>query len=425
MREPRTSKIRDDLGLAWACQSMSSITTLMTNGFVGVATPHYVERGGIPYFMAKNVRANEFHPGGHALVSQAFHESASKSRLQAGDILTVQTGHVGVSCLVPEEWHDSNAHALIISRCDSAKADSRFICQYLNSWFGRRALWSIQTGGGRPHLNTTDLQQVLVPVPPMDVQSTIADVLGNHDRACCILRQLSKARRKLKRGLLQQLLTGQRRFAEFCTTEAVHQTRYGDYPQDWQLVSIGDVASESTARAGEASDVPVLSCTKHHGLVSSAEYFGRRVHSEDTSGYKLVQRGEFAYATNHIEEGSIGLLTDRDAGLVSPMYTVFRTSGQVCTSFLYAVLKTERYRQLYQARTNASVDRRGGLRWEEFAKLPVALPCVKEQERIAEVLATLDRELSVLGRLKRAMADQKKGLMQQLLTGQIRAGAIA
>jgi len=56
----------------------------------------------------------------------------------------------------------------------------------------------------------------------------------------------------------------------------------------------------------QGSNLPVLSCTKHRGLVLSEEYFGKRVHAEDTSGYRIVQRGEFAYATNHIEEGSIG-----------------------------------------------------------------------------------------------------------------------
>src|SRR5438128_1303555 len=89
--------------------------------------------------------------------------------------------------------------------------------------------------------------------------------------------------------------------------------------------------------------------------------------SEDLSAYKLVRRGQFAYATNHIEEGSIGLQDICDVGLVSPMYTVFKVDeDQVDTSFLFRLLKTETYRQIFASATHSSIDRRGALRWAGF-----------------------------------------------------------
>jgi len=70
--------------------------------------------------------------------------------------------------------------------------------------------------------------------------------------------------------------------------------------------------------------------------------------------------------------------------------------------------------------TSASVDRRGSLRWNEFAKIHIALPSVDEQKKIALCLNDNDKEIETLCRKLDALKEQKKGLMQQLLTGKVR-----
>jgi type I restriction enzyme S subunit len=152
----------------------------------------------------------------------------------------------------------------------------------------------------------------------------------------------------------------------------------------------------------------------------SLSYFGRRVFSADTSGYKVVRRHQFAYATNHIEEGSIGLLTDCEAGLVSPMYTVFDTNHRIIPQYLIRLLKTETYRQVFKSLTSASVDRRGSLRWKQFSNITIRLPCISEQRQIEQLLAALDWENKLLQQELAALKSQKRALMQKLLTGEVR-----
>ena len=170
-------------------------------------------------------------------------------------------------------------------------------------------------------------------------------------------------------------------------------------------------------------DLPVLSCTKYDGLVDSLTYFGRQIFSEDTSTYKVVRRHQFAYATNHIEEGSIGYQDLYDEALISPMYTVFATAPGVDDRFLYALLKTEMYRQIFERSTSASVARRGSLRWNEFARIHVPLPSLAEQTAIVDVLHACDQEIALLSRKLTLLQQQKQGLMQQLLTGKVRLSA--
>jgi type I restriction enzyme, S subunit len=261
-------------------------------------------------------------------------------------------------------------------------------------------------GVGRWKLTQDALRKLPILLPPPDEQRAITKILSIWSDFEVQFRELLKLKRHLKRALMQELLTGRRRFPRFAGAT-------------WRECRIGDIAGEVQGRASDP-DAPVLSCTKHHGLVDSFEYFGRRVHGEKLEAHKLVRRGEFAYATNHIEEGSIGLLTHRDCGLVSPMYTVFSIKSGVEAEYLFAVLKTEMYRQEFARRTSGSVNRRGGLRWDNFSQIKLSLPSAPEQQKITAVLATADREINLLEQQLAALREQKKGLMQKLLTGQVR-----
>jgi type I restriction enzyme S subunit len=164
----------------------------------------------------------------------------------------------------------------------------------------------------------------------------------------------------------------------------------------------------------------VLSCTKHQGLVDSLSYFNKRVFSENTSTYKVVPRGSFAYATNHIDEGSLGYQDLYNSALISPMYTVFQVDDLVDHGFLFKLLKTEHYRQVFAANTNASVDRRGSLRWNEFKKIEVPVPSLEDQLAICEVLDTAAQEVRELQAQLDDLKEEKRALTADLLTGKRR-----
>lgn len=300
--------------------------------------------------------------------------------------------------------------------------DPRFIFHFLRTsrarnHFHQRAKKAV----AQCSLNAGDVGELEIPALPLPQQQKLADILGTWDEALEKLNALIAAKDRRKQALMQQLLTGQRRLLGFDESQGrVETTRHGTYPADWSRVRLGEITIESAARAANITEAVVLSCTKHRGLVPSEEYFGKRVYAADTSGYKVVRRGEFAYATNHIEEGSIGYQDVCDVGLVSPIYTVFRSRESVEDRYLFRLLKSSLLIHLYQMNTSASVDRRGSLRYEEFANIKVNLPAKPEQRAIADVLDACDAELRLLRDQRSALDEQKRGLMQQLLTGKTR-----
>lgn len=269
------------------------------------------------------------------------------------------------------------------------------------------------------HVRKSSIEDQRVRVPDITTQRNIVARLAIAEACLSQVESLLDAKRAFRRGLAQQLLTGRKRFPKFVSSKARQKGEFGLIPKEWALVRIGEIADEMSER-GAADDSVVYSCTKHNGLVPSLEYFGKQVFSRNLSSYKRLRTDDFAYATNHIEEGSIGLLRPQQKpGLVSPMYTVFRCSKEVNPEFLFALLKTENYRRVFEKRTSASVDRRGSLRWAQFSQIRVPLPSRKEQDRIAKMLSLVDSELALLGAQRENYSLYKRGLIARLLSGEL------
>lgn len=279
----------------------------------------------------------------------------------------------------------------------------------------------IAPGNGQPNLNTELIGGIRLLLPPIKDQKLIAKVLGTWDKAISTTESLIAAKQQRKQAMMQQLLTGKMRLPGFSGLRGDTSSNFGRIPNDWRLLKIADFAEQISERNAADDALPVLSCTKHHGLVDSLSYFGKRVFSEDTSGYKVVPRNTFAYATNHIEEGSIGYQNLYDSALISPIYTVFRCEPKMIhDAYLLRVLKTETARHIFESMTSSSVDRRGSLRWNDFSTITLPIPSIAEQKRLDQFFSTVDRELTLLEAKKAALETQKRALMAVLLTGKKR-----
>lgn len=290
-------------------------------------------------------------------------------------------------------------HAIAVQ----AKGDLLWLRYKLDFWNLNR----YSESSAQPGLSVEKLVRYKLTVPPMAEQRKIAEVLGVWDKAIEKQARLIEKLALRKRGLMQRLLSAKLRLPGFS--------------EPWKILHVADFAFEINTKNKSNSPYEVLSCTKYEGLVSSLKYFGKQIYSDDLSTYKIVPKNRFAYATNHIEEGSIGYQSKYDQALISPMYTVFGTNPSLINdTFLYKLLKTQKLIYIYKSRMEGSIDRRGGLRWNDFASIKIAVPSIEEQTAIAEVLTAADREIELAKEKLERLRRQKRGLMQQLLTGKKR-----
>ncbi|WP_244730652.1 restriction endonuclease subunit S [Mesorhizobium sp. 113-3-3] len=133
----------------------------------------------------------------------------------------------------------------------------------------------------------------------------------------------------------------------------------------------------------------MYSISKHDGFVRSDQYFKKQVFSEDTSSYKVVLPGDFAYSPIHLDEGSIARASEE--GLISPMYRVFEIDPDRCDGgYIARCLKSPKLISIYGSLGDGSVHRRRSVSFERFSDVEILLPPLPEQRRIAAILNKAD-----------------------------------
>lgn len=188
-------------------------------------------------------------------------------------------------------------------------------------------------------------------------------------------------------------------------------------PEGWWETTLGAFARAVSERNGGRNCFPVLSVTKYDGFVPSNEYFTKTVHSKDTENYKIVRNGQFAYATIHLDEGSIDYLSDFEAGIISPMYTVFEVDEtRVDHRFLLPLLKLLATRGKFDALGNGGVNRRKSISFKILANFPINLPPLSEQRRIAEILSSVDEAIATAQAVVEQTRTVRQGVLKRLLT---------
>lgn len=387
---------------------MKTIALKKVASFAGGGTPSRAKPeyfgGGIPWVKTTDLNNGLITTTEETLTALGLKKS-SCSVIPAGAVLVAMYGgfrQIGRTGLLTEPAAINQALTAILP--DEERLHPMFLLEWLNFHVGH---WRRLAGSSRkdPNITKNDVADFPVPVLPIDYQNTVVALLREWDESIGLAANLLSAAELRCEGLMQHLLTGRQRLKGFKGT--------------WPTVRVGSFAQDVRAINTHDLTLPVLSCTKYAGLVDSLRYFGKQVFSENTATYKIVRRGQFAYATNHIEEGSIGYQNLYDEALISPMYTVFEVdAAAVDHRYLYLLLKTETMRRVFEATTHSSVDRRGSLRWPEFAKLKVTLPPMPEQLRVVEVIEAAQEAVTLAEQQLQALQQQKRALLQRLLSGE-------
>ena len=193
----------------WEVLRINQVSTLVTNGFVGVATPYYATSdNGIKYLYGTNIRANEITFDDIRYVNKSFHQKQMKSQLKAGDMLTVQSGHIGTSAVIPESFGDANCHALIITRFVLSEIFPWFTSYYLNSNIGMKGMEKLFIGSTIKHINTSELAKHQIIKPRIEEQESISKRLDSIETLIRIEVQNLNKNQYLKQALMSDLLTG-------------------------------------------------------------------------------------------------------------------------------------------------------------------------------------------------------------------------
>jgi type I restriction enzyme S subunit len=185
---------------------------------------------------------------------------------------------------------------------------------------------------------------------------------------------------------------------------------------NWPVVKLGELFSNRKAKGKRG--LPTYSVTMGNGLVLRDSLDRKNDTSLKPEQHLLIEEGDIAYNMMRMWQGASGLATD--AGLVSPAYVVIRSRGTVDPAFASYWFKMPRVVKKFQDYSHGLTEDRLRLYYKDFATITLPLPPLKLQQQIAKAMQCCDRELDALQRKVALLKQQKKGLMQQLLTGKTR-----
>jgi type I restriction enzyme, S subunit len=196
----------------WEVRKISSLSTKITNGYVG-PTRDILVKTGVPYIQATHIKGGRINFDDEYFVTQEWSNSHAKSILEEEDVLIVQTGAgTGDVGIVSGNEIGFNCHALIIIAPDKELLRGTFLSAVLQSSYGQAKLASIQTGAMHPHLNCGEVKFVEFPLPPLAEQADIVSYIrGTADRFEVLITEAQRAIDLLQErrvGLISAAVTG-------------------------------------------------------------------------------------------------------------------------------------------------------------------------------------------------------------------------
>lgn len=259
-------------------------------------------------------------------------------------------------------------------------------------------------------INGSDLKKFIFPIPPLPEQRKIANILSTWNKAIKQNQKLIEQLKRRKKGLMQQLLTG--------------KTRLKGFSGDWKEAKLEDVTNRITKKNEELND-NVVTISAQRGFVRQEDYFKKRVASDTLSGYYLIEKGNFAYNKSYSKGypmGTFKRLDNLDKAVVTTLYICFSIKDTVDSDFMVNFFEGS-----LMVNNLMKIAQEGGrahgllnISLGDFFSLKLRLPSLEEQQAIAKVLTTSDTEIKAQETYLAQLQAQKKGLMQQLLTGQKR-----
>lgn len=265
-----------------------------------------------------------------------------------------------------------------------------------------RELRRIATGTSVYGVSKSNLSKVRIALPPLPEQKAIAEVLSTADAAIHTTEKLIAQKELRKKWLMQQLLTGKKGLKGF--------------DLEWKEVPLGEMFAERNET--KYFDLPLLSIGQN-GVYPQDESVKKDTSNEDKSKYKRICPGDIGYNTMRMWQGRSAL--SRLEGIVSPAYTVVTPKKNADSLFFSYLFKMPKMTNLFWRNSQGLVDDTLNCKFKDFSIVKVMLPQSKEEQiAIAKVLQAADKEITLLKAKAEKLRKQKKGLMQQLLTGKKR-----
>jgi type I restriction enzyme S subunit len=346
--------------------------------------------------------------------STASPQEVARFALRPGDVLLTKDSEtreeIAETAFVEEAGSDLvlGYHcALLRPRAD--RVDGLFLANLLRHPTIRQQFVKAAQGASRYGLTLEVLRDAVVWLPPLDEQRRIARLQALTHQELEILGASSDCLKAFKRGLMQELLTGRRRFPEFRT-------------DPWPSRRIEEIAQVNPESLTDSTplgqffryiDISAISAGKVR-LPDGSMSFG----DAPSRARRIVRKGDVLFSTVRPYLQGFAIVESQVPDLVcSTGFAVIRLADEVDGRFMLEALFSESVSRQTQARLVGSSY--PALNEGDVRNIRIPWPSALERQKIASILTTIRRQIDILEDLKQGHSRLKHGLMQKLLSGDI------
>lgn len=379
----------------WELKELGTVATFLSGGTPSKSNPSYWG-GTIPWITAKDLKTFYLETSG-LKVTEAGAKNGAR-RVPKGTVLILVRGmalkkDIPLGVTTEEVTFNQDVKALVPKDINPV-----YLGYYL--FYQKPRLMSMvsETGHGAGRLQTDQLSALPISIPSMQEQQKLSDIFALWDKAISLCEKLLNEKKRFGKGLTEQLLSGRKRFPAFSAP--------------WKEVRFSDITRECRQRNNGTLGVEaVRAVNKTLGMIPMRE----RSIGANLDRYKVVNKNWFAYNPMRINVGSICLWHGDEQALVSPDYVVFECDEtRVSPLYVEYLRRIRRWQHYVQAAGNGSV--RVRLFYKDLGNIKFQIPSLEEQRKITSLLTQSDREIACYTRYIGLLQQEKKGLMQRLLS---------
>ncbi|MGL4666830.1 MAG: hypothetical protein ACRCWR_02740 [Saezia sp.] len=388
----------------WEERSLDSIYRRIRNAFVGTATPYYVKEGNF-YLESNNVKDGKINRKTEIFINDEFYYKQSDKWLREGDIVMVQSGHVGHTAVIPPELNNIAAHALIMFTDPKEEISPYFLNSQFQTENIKTKLSEITTGNTIKHILSSEMKEFEMFFTDFEEQTAIGNTFQKLGSLINQHQQKHDKLSNIKKAMLEKMFPKQ--------GENIPEIRFKGFSGEWEEIELCQVADKITEKNSLLVHSETFTNSAEFGIISQRDYFDKDIsNSNNIDGYYVVQPEDFVYnprISTFAPCGPINRNTLGRAGIMSPLYTVFRTKG-VNTIFIEYFFQTKIWHtfMFLNGDTGARADR-FSIKDSVFFELPLQLPSVNEQSAIGNYFQKLDalinqhqQHISKLNNIKQA-----------------------
>lgn len=197
----------------------------------------------------------------------------------------------------------------------------------------------------------------------------------------------------------------------------VPELRFPGFEGEWEMKRLDEIADRCNFRNKDKAETRVLTNSATEGVVDQNAYFDKDIAvKENTDNYHIVDRDDFVYNPRISTSAPVGPISRNKLGrgIMSPLYSVFRFKSENIDYLEHFFSTTLWHKYLKQVANYGARFDRMAISTEDFYAMPIFVPSLPEQQKIAECLSSVDDLIQAEADQLQALKDHKKGLMQQL-----------